>query len=152
MDLEQLKADHPDLVEAIKNEATAEMEEALAKARKEGADDMLNSIKSKLALSVPGHEKLAEELAYNSDISESEASKRMLDAVRDEKEQFARQFEQEAPPAAKQPGEGDQGGKKKFASLEDRCKAEWEAQPELREEFKRLETYIAAEKSEGKQE
>lgn len=155
LELAELQKQRPDLVKAIAEEATAGQDkEVLANAREEGAQEMLSGIKAKLELSIPGHEELANEMAFDPKVTEGDASKRLLGAVKSEREHLAEQFKKDAPPPAKQPGNNDEGdkGKKKFASLEDRCKAEWSSKPELHKEFERLETYIAAEQAEGKEE
>lgn len=65
MNLEQLKADHPELVEAITAEAQAGMTEAVATARSEGAAAEHQRIADVRARCVPGHEALIEQLAFD---------------------------------------------------------------------------------------
>ena len=86
MTLEQLKADHPELVEAITAEATAGHAEALAAARLEGAAAELQRIKDVKAQAIPGHEALVEQLAMD---GTSTAATAALAIVAAEKQQGA---------------------------------------------------------------
>ncbi len=80
MTIEQLKADHPELVEAIAAEATAGHAEALAAARAEGAAAELERIKTVKAQAIPGHEALVEQLAMDGTSTAADAALAIVDA------------------------------------------------------------------------
>jgi len=71
MTLEQLRADHPDLVEALVAEATEGMisakdhQQAVENARREGAEAERQRIADCRAQALPGHEDLVEQMAFD---------------------------------------------------------------------------------------
>jgi signal peptide peptidase SppA len=80
MNLEQLKADHPELVEAIVAEAHAGMAEAVAAAKIEGASAEHQRIADVRAQSIPGHEALVEQLAFDGKSTGADAALAIVNA------------------------------------------------------------------------
>lgn len=99
MTLEQLKADHPQLVEAIAAEATAGHVAAIATARIEGAAAELERIKSVRAQSIPGHEALVDSLAFDGKSNGADAALAIVSAEKSLRGAAAAQLEAEAPPS-----------------------------------------------------
>ncbi|MDY0013879.1 MAG: signal peptide peptidase SppA [Rhodocyclaceae bacterium] len=83
MDLHALKENHPDLVEAIRAEALAGMDEHLATARTDGAQAERDRVASVRAQSLPGHEALIERLAADGESTGDDAARAIIAAERD---------------------------------------------------------------------
>jgi len=132
MDIEKLKKDHPDLVKAIATEATAGMEEKLAEARKEGAKAERDRIVSVRAQTVAGHEALIESLAFDGVTTGPEAAVKVIAAVQTEQKNTLLNFIDDANTAVKQPA-NDNTGK----TEDEKLKAEWNKDADLRAEFAR---------------
>ncbi|HMM76143.1 MAG TPA: hypothetical protein PJ986_10575 [Gammaproteobacteria bacterium] len=74
-------------------------------------------------LTIPGHEALVETLIADPSVSVSAAASRIVQAVK---------------------AEGTPMGRGTlFASVEDRCKATWASDPQVRAEFRSLESFTA---------
>lgn len=96
MTIEQLKADHPDLVEAIVAEATAGHAEALSAARAEGAAAELERVRSVRAQSIPGHETLIEALAMDGVSTAADAALAIVEAEKKHRGEAAAAIEADA--------------------------------------------------------
>lgn len=99
MNLEQLKADHPELVKAITAEATAGHAEALAAARAEGAAAEVARIQSVRAQSIPGHEALIESLAFDGTSTGADAALAIVSAEKELRSGALTVMNSEAPPS-----------------------------------------------------
>lgn len=137
MDLATLRKDHPELVRAIADEATADMDEKLAQAKKDGGDEALSNINAKRsALSGLGHDELAEELAFNPEITEEMAVRRMLEAVKEEKKEHFAEFQKDAPKPAKQPANDKPDEDLSSGPMtEEKARKAWDKDGGLRAEF-----------------
>lgn len=131
MDLEKLKKDHPDLVQAIATEALAGMDEKLAQAKKEGATAERDRIQSVRNQTVAGHEALIESLAFDGVTTGPEAAVKVIAAVKSEQKTAAENFKADANNAVKQPSTDDNAGK----TDDEKLKAEWDKNADLRAEF-----------------
>lgn len=100
MTLEQFKVDHPELVEALVAEATAGHAEALAAARAEGAAAEVARIQAVRSVSIPGHEALIEQLAFDGSSTEADAALAIVKAEKDLRGSALSAIEDEANPAA----------------------------------------------------
>ena len=100
MTLEELKTNHPDLVQAIAAEATAGHEEAIAAARAEGAAAEHARIQDVRSQSVPGHEALIEQLAFDGKTTPGEAAIAVTQAQRTALAAQAQAHFADAPAAA----------------------------------------------------
>lgn len=107
MTLEQLKADHPELVEAIATAATAGHAEALGAARAEGAAAEIARIQSVRAQAIPGHEALIEGLAFDGKSTGADAALAIVQAEKSLRGTALTQMEDEAPPSL--PASSDEG-------------------------------------------
>lgn len=96
MTIDQLKADHPDLVEAIAAEATAGHAEALAAARAEGAAAELERIKAVKAQAIPGHEALVEQLAMDGSSTPADAALAIVQAEKQQRQSAAAGLDSDA--------------------------------------------------------
>lgn len=99
MTIDQLKAECPELVEAITAEATAGHAEALAAARAEGAAAEIQRINAVRACSIPGHEALVEQLAFDGKSTASDAALAIVEAEKAQRTAAATAADLEAPKA-----------------------------------------------------
>ncbi|WP_306600752.1 S49 family peptidase [Geothrix sp. 21YS21S-2] len=132
---EQILAEHPEAAAALK-----------AEGRADGATAELARIKAVLAAGLPGHEALINTLAFDGKTTGPEAAMAVLQAERGKREVMARTIEADAPaplPHATAPAPQAPDAALDHLPLEDRCKAEWEKKPEVREEFGTLDVFTA---------
>jgi len=80
MNLEQLKTDHPELVEQIVSEAQAGMAAAVSAAQEKGAADERQRINDVRAQLIPGHEALIEGLAFDGKSTGADAAQAIVAA------------------------------------------------------------------------
>lgn len=99
MNIEQLKADHPELVEAIAAEATAGHAEALATARAEGAAAELARIQDVRSQALPGYEALIDGLAFDGKSTGADAALAIVNAEKQLRTDALAQLNGEAPPS-----------------------------------------------------
>lgn len=128
MDLATLKAEHPELVEAIVAEATSGLPEQLAQARAAGAQAERDRIADVRGQLVPGHEAMIEQMAFDGVSTGSDAARAIVAAERDLRTAESRRIEQEANqamPAAITTGDGPRTIKRaEFDALPPSQKAE----------------------------
>lgn len=98
MKLETLKAEHPELVEAITAEALAGMSAAVETAKIEGAVAERDRIASVRATLIPGHEALVEALAFDGVSTAADAALAIIGAEKQLQKGAAAVLEEEAPP------------------------------------------------------
>lgn len=111
MNIEQLKADHPGLVEQITAEAQAGMAAAVSAARAEGAAAELQRIKDVRAQLIPGHEALVEELAFDGKSTGADAAQAIVAAEKSLREAAQTSIEEDAN-AVVPPSTDESEGKK----------------------------------------
>lgn len=153
MTKDELKAQHPDLYQAVleegKTEAATELQQSASAAREEGATAERERIRSIEEQAVPGHEALIAELKFDGKTTGPEAAVRILAAEKKIREQAISDMTGEAPPVVGSPDPGT-GSAADTASLplEERAKAAWEKSAELQAEFGgSFERYLAFEKA-----
>jgi signal peptide peptidase SppA len=112
MNLEQLKAEHPELVQAIVAEAQAGMNEAVATARAEGAEAERLRIADVRAQAIPGHEALIEQLAFDGKSTSADAALAIVGAEKSLRSKALLDIDDEAPPAVPHATAGEGDGKK----------------------------------------
>ena len=117
MTLEQLRADHPDLVKAISDEATSGHAAALETARANGAAAELARIKDVRAQSLPGHEALIENLAFDGQSTGADAALDIVSAEKNLRKTAALQLYAESPPSVAASAEEGTGKTMKRASF-----------------------------------
>lgn len=98
MTLETLKAEHPELVEAIAAEALAGMPAALDAARTEGAAAERDRIAAVRACLIPGHETLVESLAFDGKSTAADAALAIIGAEKQLHVGALSAMQEEAPP------------------------------------------------------
>lgn len=135
------ESDHPALFAQIRAEFTSA-----------GAVAERDRIASVRAQSLPGHEKLIEQLAADGKTTGPEAAAAVLAAERSARQAQATALANDAPkpaPASAAPAnEGKLDGDDKSVPIEQRAKNEWEANAQLRNEFPSFEAYAALRKAE----
>ena len=89
MTLDEFKADHPELVEAITAEATIGMDAAVSAARVEGAAAERERIASVRATLIPGHEALIEQLAMDGASTAADAALAIVTAEKGIRQAYA---------------------------------------------------------------
>jgi len=143
MDLQTLKTDHSDLVEAIVKEALAGMNEKLAEARKEGGTAENLRIKDVLAQKLPGHEAMVTELAFDGKTTGPEAAVAVLQAENKLRANTLTSLQAGAPPVI----EGRNTDNQETMSEDDKLKAEWNNNQAIQAEFAGIfETFAAYKK------
>lgn len=107
MDIETLKAEHPELVQAIAAEATEGMQAAVDAARTEGATAERERIASVRATLIPGHEALVESLAMDGVSTAADAALAIVNAEKGIRQAHADAIDSEAnaPVAPTEPAE-----------------------------------------------
>lgn len=161
MTAEKLATDHPDIAEALREEgraelrgslttANAEHEQAIATARVEAATAERERIQAVFAQSMPGHEALIEQLAFDGKTTGEQAAIQVLQAVRVANESALGSHREDAPaPAAVTPTDDTPSSTPASTTqdhrpVEDRCKDAWDKDASLRAEFlEDLDAYVA---------
>jgi len=149
MNMDKLKAEHPQLVKAIFDDAYA----AGAKAERE-------RIQSVEAALIPGHEKLIASLKFDGATSGGDAALKVNAAEREIREKQGGAERNDAPkPAAQAPAPtvpadaatkaNAEAARVAALPLDERCKAEWDASAQLRSEFASFDHYVALKKAEA---
>lgn len=98
MTIEQLKADHPELVEAIAAEATAGHADALAAATEAGAQAERDRIAGVKAQAIPGHEALIEQLAFDGKSTGADAAMAIVAAEKQARETALASIDENSQP------------------------------------------------------
>ena len=128
------------LVEEIKKEGVTE---GTAAARAEGAKAEMERIKSVEEQFMPGHEALIASMKFDGKTTGPEAAVAVLNAEKQQRASIATNLQQDAPaPIAQQEGK-DQPVDLSGLPVEERCKAEWEQDAKLREQYISLEVYTS---------
>jgi hypothetical protein len=138
---ESLERDHPALVAQLRTEFQAA-----------GAAAERDRIAAVRAQSLPGHEALVEQLAADGKTSGPEAAAAIVAAERNARTAQAKALAGDAPaaaphstaPAAAPKANADD----KSVPIAERAQAEWDAKPELRNDFPSFEAYVALRKAE----
>jgi signal peptide peptidase SppA len=100
MNLQELKAEHPELVQAITKEAQSGMAEAVNAAKIDGAAAETARVAAVRAQSIPGHEKLVEAMIADGNTTGAEAAMAIVAAENNLRSAALKAIESEAPPAA----------------------------------------------------
>ena len=140
MNIETLKAEHPDVFEAIKAEGMAEGQAQGATAERQRIQDVL-------AQALPGHEALVQTLAFDGKTTGPEAASAVLAAERKARETKLGAMKEDAP----NPAPTDSPEPTQALQGEEAWKAEFEKDADLRAEFGgSLNAYLAFKKAEAK--
>lgn len=156
--LEKFKAAYPDLHAQIDSEAYQRgLAEGTEKGRSEGFEAGKTAERDRIrdvqAQSIPGHEKLVAELAFDGKTSGPEAAVKVLAADRGLREAKHASFVDDGVKPAKQAGDAtaaeDLEAQEASLPVEERCKLRWERDAKVREEYKMggLKAYVAFEKN-----
>lgn len=146
MDMATLRADHPDLVNAL-----------IAEGREQGLTDGASIERARIlgieaqASGLPGHEALVAKLKADGQTTPEQAAVQVLAAERGSLANRAQALHNDAPkpaPHAAAPNE-ESAASLDSLPLEDRCKAQWDASADLRAEFGSLAAYTAFTKNQA---
>lgn len=138
MDLQELRAAHPDLCAAL-------VEEGRINGLAAGADAERQRIQDVEAQALPGHEALITSLKFDGKTTGGEAAMQVLNAERATGKQRLDGIRSDAPaplPHAAAPVDAP-AAEDKTLPIEERAQAKWDAKPSLRSEFGKFETYLA---------
>lgn len=139
--LEQVLADAPEIAAALRAEGTAA-----------GATAERERIQSVFAQSMAGHEALIQSLAFDGKTTGPEAAVAVLNAERTLRGKALGDRQAEAPkPVAHAAAESDKAPASVDAGLpvEERCKAVWDKDANIRDEFACYADYLAFVKAEA---
>jgi hypothetical protein len=94
---------------------------------------------------VPGHDALVEACALDGITTGPETAVKILAAERTQRQAAAAALAADSPPAVPEPAAPTVQAKPSLETMpiEERCKAEWQTEPELRSEFSDLDSYVA---------
>lgn len=169
MDLNELKTKHPDIfraaydegkaagmVEGIETGKQAGFDAGKSEGLTEGAAAEQKRIKDVEAALIPGHEELIASLKADGKTTGTEAmaaviaaEKRIRTAEKDKLEKDAvKPAAAPAAPSADEEAAAAAAEEDKTISVEERAKARWEKDANIRAEFRTLETYTAFKKAE----
>ncbi|MCP4342140.1 MAG: S49 family peptidase [Desulfobulbaceae bacterium] len=137
---EYLNANHSVLVEDIK---TAGYEIGVTDGLKAGADGERDRIRDVEAQFMPGHEAIIKTMMYDGKTTGPEAAVTILRAEKEARGNAAARMADEAPPPVPAASTDSAAESTDHLPAEDRCQAEWKKNPDIREEFGSVETYIA---------
>ena len=139
MTLEEFKAKYPELYDQLFNLGVeAGKKEAVDDARAEGAENERARIKSVFDQSMPGHEALINELAFDGKTTGPESAVVILNAERKIRNQVGSDLNSDGINPVPPTNPPEPKNKKKInpdLPFDERVKAEWEADPKLRNEF-----------------
>lgn len=141
MNLEQLKAKHPDLVAAITAEAregmvtSKELQTQVDAARIEGGDTERTRIQGVEGQLVVGQENLIAELKFDGKTTGPEAAVQVLSAVKADQAKHLKNLRGDGPDPLEPGGDGGDGGGAEGGTPEEKAKAEWDKDANLRAEF-----------------
>ncbi len=153
MDLEKLKADHPELVAEIAAEATKgmikedDLSTKIAAAKQDGSDQERQRIQDVEAQSVKGQETLIATLKYDGKTTGPEAAVQVLQAVKADQSRHLQDLRADAPEPLEPSGDAAGPASQPSGTVEERAKAQWDKSPELRDEFGgNFESFVAYKK------
>ena len=149
---EYLAANHADLVASIKSAGATEAKAEVATATAAAATAERERIQAVEAAALPGHEELIAKLKFDGVTSGAEAAAQVIAAEKALRgDELAKLRANSPDPVKHTPAPNTPAAKKDEdpeAPLEERAKATWDADKELRSEFGKFETYHAYRKAE----
>lgn len=150
MTLEQLRAEHPDLVAAIVAEATegmvatADLQQQLATAQAAGAAGELARIQAVEDQLIPGHEALISQLKADGKTTAAEAAQQVLAAEKGAQASALAALEAGSNPIVPAAEAGQQTEIDPNSPIEERAQTQWDADAGLRTEFGgKFESFLA---------
>lgn len=150
MDIQELKAKHSDIFDAVRKEGIeagkAEVAVAVATAKDEAAKAERERIQGVFSMNRAGREKLVSECMFDGKTTKAEAAERILAADDEKKANLLKDLKADAGGIkVPQTEPGDQSAAEdKTLPAEDRAKAQWDKSPELRAEFRdNFNAYVA---------
>lgn len=152
MDMTKLRAEHPALVEALLKEGRDSVDATALRA--EGAKAERERIQAIHALSSPGHAKLITEAMFDGTSTAGDVAQKIVAADNAARAHTLDALRKDgADPAKVKPGPANlppAPDADAHLPLEERCKAKWESDAKVREEFTSYEAYLAYERASAK--
>lgn len=145
--LDILKAEHADLLDALRAELR---EEVRAEATTAGATAERERIAAVEAQCIPGHEALIASLKFDGKTTGPEAAVAVLAAEKSQRGTALAALRAEAPAPAAAPAvsaDAKPAAKDDPRPIEERAAETWDAEPKIRNEFRSFEAYLAYEKA-----
>lgn len=143
MNIEQIKAEHPDLAAALAAEGHAAGLAAGALAERE-------RIQAVEGQSIPGHEALIASLKFDGKTSGPEAAVAVLAAEKSLRTKARADLHSDAPlpvAFAAAPDDAAAAAAEDNLPLEDKCKATWDSNASIRGEFRTFDAFLSYEKA-----
>ena len=109
----------------------------------EGATAERKRIQAVEAQALPGHQALLQELKFDGTTTGPQAAERILGAEKAKRGKALEDMKGEAPKPVAATVPAEVAGEESGETIEDRCKAEWKKNAELRSEFSTVEQYTA---------
>lgn len=154
MDLTKLKAEHPDLVAAIVQEATQNAEAGFAAKLKQAAEAERARIAAidEQAAGLSGLDALVKEMKADGNVTPADAAVKILAAQKANLATMRTGLQQldNAAAGVSSTLSGGSDAAATFSQNEEGWKAEWEATPKLQEEFPTAASYVATKKREAR--
>jgi signal peptide peptidase SppA len=144
MDLETLRKEHPELVQSLQAEA---------------AEAERNRIKAVESSAMPGHEELISSLKFDGKTTGDQAASQVLAAEKASNASILGKLHAEAPAAVPQPNlpsaDKPSVSKEDLATMDEtqiaeHCKAQWNSNVQLRDDFLSVDDYVAFTKADTK--
>lgn len=132
--LDLVKSQYPAIADALRAEGRDGVDTQAI--REEGATAERDRIQAVKAQSMPGHDDLIEALMFDGKTTGPEAAIQVLQAVRADGDKALTAVKNDSPGAIPNPAPpAAPSAVDPNAPLDERCKAEWDAKPDLRAEF-----------------
>lgn len=143
--LELIKAEHPEIAATLIEEGR---QAGIAEGEKQGAKRERDRIKAVRDQLISGHEKLVEDLMWDGETTGEQAAIKVLAAEKTARQRALDDQAAEAPDAILQPAVDGPDEVNPDLPVEEKCKAQWDKDKTLREEFNGdFDAYLAAEKA-----
>ncbi len=146
---QQVAADHPEAADALRAEGFAKgREEGITIGRKDGRVEENARIKGIRGAAIPGHDALVEALIDDQSVSAGDAALRINAAEKKLRDDSLANMRTDAATvtkvaAAAAPENNASKMPPDDAPVEERCKAKWDSDPKVREEFRSLASFTA---------
>jgi hypothetical protein len=136
--LDSIRADHPAIAEALRQEGFNAGLDAGAEAER----NRIIAVQAQAA-GLPGHEALVAALVADGKTTGAEAAVQILAAEKTKGRQHAAALRADAPAPVAHAASDDAGSLPAGAPIEEAAKAKWDADASLRTEFINFSTYLA---------
>jgi len=116
---------------------------AYERGKSDGATAERERIQAVEAQALPGHQALLQELKFDGTTTGPQAAERILGAENTRRAKALEDMKGEAPKPVAPTVPAEVADEENVETIQDRCKAEWKKNAELRSEFSTVEQYTA---------